>query len=495
MTSPELSSASETMQPIMATERSASPSRWLLIASLGVLLVGGGVLVWWLMQPRGGPPSGMPPATVELTSVQSGAVLDSSEFLGNLEAQTGVVLQPEVSGRVTQVFVSAGDRVEPGTPILLISPDRTQAEVDAAQAQVDAAQAEVNAAQARADAFQAGVSAAEAARTAAAASLRSLEARQTELEAELALQEEDYRRTVTLVEQGALSQQQLDIASRNLEVAQANLASVKEEILAAEAALEQSEAALTESRATLAESGATLTQSEASRSQAIANRSVVQENLQDRTVVAPITGMVGDLNIKLGDYVTPSTVITNITENSTLELDLEVPIDERNRLELGLPVELVNTDATGSIIFISPQANPDTQTVLVKARFNNLQGVLQDAQRIEARIIWAETTGLLVPTSAITRIGGQTFVYVAVDAPANPEGDTPEAAAPTEPAPSGKVAQLRQVELGEIQEAKPGESQDSSYQVLSGLNPGEMVVTSGILNLQDGAPIQAKSTE
>ncbi|MEM0981439.1 MAG: efflux RND transporter periplasmic adaptor subunit [Cyanobacteria bacterium P01_H01_bin.58] len=487
MTSPELSSASETMQPIMASERSVSPSRWLLITSLGVLLLGGGVLIWWLMQPRGGPPFGFPPAAVELTSVQSGPVLDSSEFLGSLEAQTGVVLQPEVSGRVAQVFVAAGDRVEPGTPILLISPDRTQAEANAAQAQVDAAQAQVDAAQSREDAFRAGVSAAEAARTSAAASLRSLEARQTELEAELVLQEEEYRRTATLVEQGALSQQSLDIASRNLEVAQANLTSVKEEILAAEATLAQSAAALTEARATLAESGASVTQSEASRAQAIANRSAVQENLQDRTVVAPITGIVGDLNIKLGDYVTPSTVITNITENSTLELDLEVPIDERDRLELGLPVELVNTDATGSIIFISPQANPDTQTVLVKARFSNLQGLLQDAQRVEARIIWAETTGLLVPTSAITRIGGQTFVYVAVDAPAATEGEVAESPAPAEAPAPGQVAQLRLVELGEIQ--------DNSYQVLSGLEPGEAIVTSGILNLQDGAPIQESSTE
>lgn len=476
------------MQPIMATERSASPPRWLLIASLGVLLFGGGVLIWWLMQPRGGPPFAMPPAAVELTAVQSGTVVDSSEFLGSLEAQTGVVLQPEVSGRVAQVFVSAGDRVEPGTPILLISPDRTQAEANAAQAQVDAAQAQVDAAQAREDAFQAGVSAAEAARASAAASVRSLEARQIELEAELALQEEEYRRTVRLVEQGALSQQALDIASRNLEVAQANLASVKEEILAAEATLDQSEAAFTEARATLAESGASVTQSEASRAQAIANRSAVQENLQDRTVVAPIAGMVGDLNIKLGDYVTPSTVITNITENSTLELDLEVPIDERDRLELGLPVELVNTEASGSIIFISPQANPDTQTVLVKARFSNLQRLLQDAQRVEARIIWAETTGLLVPTSAITRIGGQTFVYVAVDAPtATEEEAAAESPAPAESAPPGKVAQLRLVELGDIQ--------DSSYQVLSGLESGEAIVTSGILNLQDGAPIQEKSTE
>ncbi|MBE7383233.1 MAG: efflux RND transporter periplasmic adaptor subunit [Leptolyngbya sp. SIO1E4] len=448
MTSPDFSS-SQPLQPIMASDRRSGPPRWLLAGGLGLLLLGGGFIVWRLMGARGGPPMGMPPGVaVGLEPVQVGQVQDSSEFLGSLEAETGVVLQPEVSGRVTQVFVSSGERVDPGTPIVLISPDRTQAEVNAAQANVTAARA---------------------ARDAAAANLRSLQERQAEREAELLLRQEEYDRTATLVEQGALSQQNLDFANRDLDVARAGLTTAQEEIAAAQASLSQSEAALAE---------------------ASANRAAAQENLQDRTVVAPIAGAVGDLEVKLGEYVTPNNEITRIIENNTLELELEVSIDSRDRLSLGLPVELIAVNgeeviSTGSVTFISPQTDASTQTVLIEAQFENADGRLQDAQRVDARIIWSEQTGVLVPTSAITRLGGQTFVYVA-------EAGSPEELPPPEAIPPGmsapdQVARLRPVELGAIQ--------GNSHHVLSGLEPGETIVVSGILNLQDGMPILPQSAE
>ncbi|MGF1521847.1 MAG: efflux RND transporter periplasmic adaptor subunit [Leptolyngbyaceae cyanobacterium] len=448
MTSPNVSS-SESMQPIMAHDRPSNSTRWLIVGSVVVLLFAGGFIVWRFMGARGRGQMGFPPAAaVTLEPVQSGRVQERSEFLGDLEAQTGVVLQPEVSGRVAQVFVAAGDRVDPGTPIVLISPDRTQAEVNAAQASVSAAQA---------------------ASGSAAASLRSLEAREAELRAELALRREEFERTRRLATEGALSEQDLDFAQRDLDVAAAAAASAAEDVEAANASLRQSEATLT---------------------QAEANQAAAQENLLDRTVTAPIAGTVGDIQPKLGDYVTPSDVITNITENATLELDLEVPIEQRDQLRLGLPVELIGTDgeeilASGSITFISPQINADTQTVLIKAQFNNPQGRLQDAQKVEARLIWSEQTGVLVPTSAITRLGGQTFVYVAEDGNSD-ELPAPEAMPPGMPVPE-QVARLRPVQLGNIQ--------GNNYEVLSGVEPGETIVVSGILNLQDGTPILPQSED
>ncbi|MEL6401106.1 MAG: efflux RND transporter periplasmic adaptor subunit [Cyanobacteria bacterium J06626_4] len=442
MTSPKLVS-SESLSSSVVHNRPSGQGRWFIAGGLGILLLGGGVVLWRTLS--SGPPSGMqgpPGVPVELAPVQTGTVQDSSEFLGSLEAQTGVVLQPEVAGRITQVFVTAGDRVAPGQPIMLISPDRTQAEADAAGANVTAARA---------------------AREASSASLQSLLSRQAELEAELALEEAEFERTQSLVEQGAQSQQELDLATRNLEVAQANLASARNEIAAQQASLSQSEATL---------------------AQAQANQAAAQQNLQDRTVTAPIAGVVGDLAYKLGDYVTPSNTIANITDNATLELELRVPIEQRDRLQIGLPVELLSADgtqtaATGSISFISPQTNADTQTVLIKARFENGQGALQDSQQVEVRLVWAEDIGVLVPTTAIYRIGNETFVYIA-------DAGTPEELPPPEAMPEGmpvpdQVARQQAVTLGDIQ--------GNDYEVLEGLDPGDVVVVSGILNLQNGMPI------
>jgi len=445
MTAPHLSS-SQSVSGSVGNRRSG-PKNWLIAGGVSVLLVAGGFFVWRLMGPRGPASMGMPPGvTVRLEPVQSGTVQDASEFLGSLEAQAGVVLQPEVSGRVTQVYVSAGDQVAPGQPIILVSPDRTQAEANAAAASATAAAA---------------------ARQSAAASLQSLLARRSELEAELTLEEAEFNRTQQLVEQGAQSQQELDLARRDLEVARATLTAARDEIAAAQANLNQAEAGLEQARA---------------------NQAAAQQNLQDRTVTAPIAGTVSNLDVKLGDFVDTSTVITNITENATLELDLQVPIEQRDRLQIGLPVELLPVEgetaiATGGISFIAPSTDPDTQTVLVKARFENVQGRLQDAQKVEARLIWSETTGVLVPTSAITRLGGQTFVYVA-DAGTEEELPPPDAIPPGMPAPE-QVARLRPVQLGRIQ--------GNSFEVLSGLAAGETIVVSGILNLQDGTPILPQS--
>ncbi|WP_008311443.1 efflux RND transporter periplasmic adaptor subunit [Leptolyngbya sp. PCC 6406] len=444
MTSQDISSPP--LQTVVSKDQPSGPSRWIWIGGLGLILLGGGFVGWQVLAPRlGGPPMQMqmpPGVPVTLATVQGGQIQDSSTFIGSLEAQSGATLQPEVAGRVTQVYVSAGDRVAAGTPIVLISPDRTQAEANAAQSNVIASQA---------------------ARESAAARLRSLQARQLEVEAELSLQEEEYRRTAYLVEEGALSQQSLDLANRNRDVARAAIAAARQEIAASQASLNQADASL---------------------GQAEASRAAAQQTLQDRTVVAPIDGIVGNVGPKLGDYVAPGTVITTITENATLELDLEIPIEQRDRITLGLPVELLAAGsdqviAQGSVTFISPQTNASTQTVLTKARFTNANGRLQDAQRLDARIIWSRQPGVLVPTSAITRLGNQTFVYIADEG--TPEELPPPEALPPGMPPITQVARLRPVTLGDIQ--------GNNYQVLEGLQPGETIVVAGILNLQDGTPI------
>ncbi|MEM6590905.1 MAG: biotin/lipoyl-binding protein, partial [Cyanobacteria bacterium P01_C01_bin.73] len=128
--------------PSIKSQSSTGWQSWLWGILGALLLIGGGFLLWRLFGPREpqGPPMGQG-VPVKLQQVQTGSVADSDEYLGSLEAQTGVVLQSEVSGRVTQVFVASGDRVTAGQPIAQISPDRTQAEVNAAQANVNLSRA------------------------------------------------------------------------------------------------------------------------------------------------------------------------------------------------------------------------------------------------------------------------------------------------------------------------------------------------------------------
>ncbi|MEO0869359.1 MAG: efflux RND transporter periplasmic adaptor subunit [Cyanobacteria bacterium J06642_11] len=416
---------------------SGNSRNWLVWIVVLIVVAGGGFGLWRLFVRSGEPPSmpmgGGVPVTLE--NLQLTTLRDQASFVGTLDAKTGVVLQPEASGRITRIYVSAGDRVTAGDAIMELSADRSQAELSAALASISASQS---------------------ARDNARARLQSLVAQRISIEADVKLQDREFERTQQLVTAGAQSQQELDAVVRDRDAAIASLAAAKEEIIAAQASLDQSEALLQQSQATAAAS---------------------QEDLLDKTVTAPIAGVVGDIPVELGDYVQPGGTLTTITQNEVLELEIEIPTEQISEIQLGLPVELFTFGgdtpaATGAISFISPQTDAATQTVLTKARFNNSGGRLQDNQQVDVRIVLDERPGLLVPAMAITRLGGQSFVYVVADAPPSEEN---------QPATEGQVAELRPVTLGAMQ--------GNSVQVLDGLSPGEEIVTTGLLNLQDGAPI------
>ena len=439
MEAPE-SQATVVNQPYDRLPRS-SPQRswpWTIFALL--LLLGGGGLIWRQFA-SGGPPQGFgPPQSVPVTvqRIDTVEVKDSSEYVATLEAEARVALRPEADGRVTQIFVSSGETVQPGDQILQLSAERSQAELSAALANINAVRA---------------------ARDNAQAELRTAEAERVRAVAEVNLQNEEIERANYLVERGAQSQQALDLIVRDRDSAIASLQADEERIQAA--------------RASLAEANAALAQAEA-------DSAAIREDLLDKTVVAPIAGMVGDIPIKLGDYVTEANVLTTITQNQTLELELTVSEREADKLQVGLPVELYQFGAetaiaTGTISFVSPQINADSQAILVKARFSNPNGRLRDAQKVEASIIWNQRPGILIPTEAVSRLSGQTFVFVVESETQANSGETQQ------------VARQKLVQLSDIH--------GNHYQVLEGLEPGEMLIVNGILNLNDGVPIAVETAQ
>jgi RND family efflux transporter MFP subunit len=194
-----------------------------------------------------------------------------------------------------------------------------------------------------------------------------------------------------------------------------------------------------------------------------------QVQLRYYTVAAPTAGVVGDVPVRVGNQVTPQTVLTTIDQNEALELYVPVPVERAAALKTGLPVQILGQDGTEvlgqtTVNFISPHVEDQTQSVLVKAAVRNPDGKLRASQYVRARIIWKTTEGLVLPVTAVVRINGQFFAFVAEDA-------------------GGKlVAKQRAVKLGPIV--------GNSYPVLRGIKEGERVVTSGAQKLADGVPIQ-----
>lgn len=424
-------SFNSTIKPV----KQSSSRNWLIA---GVALIGTGLVVWQFW-PKGAQPTGPqgPPATlVKVQTVQTSPVKQTSAFLGTLEAKQGVVLRPEIEGRVTQIFVSSGSRVSPGQPIVQLSPEKSQADFGAAVANINVATAASSNAQAQ---------------------LRAVQADRGRAVAELDLQNTEFQRTQTLVKQGVLAKQVLDQVRRDRTSAQAALRAVDEQILAAKA---------------------NLTQSRASLSQAKASALSAREDVQDTRITAPIAGMVGDIPVKLGSYVQAGDTLTTVIQNQTLELNLNIPIEQRDQLAVGLPVELNQAQsqkmlAKGRISFVSPTVNNESQSVLAKASFANPAGKLRDGQRVEAKVVWQTRPGVLVPTTAVTRLGGKAFVFIA-DQPQQTEGQVP-----------AMVARQQPVELGSIQ--------GNEYQVLNGIQSGETIVVSGLQTVRDGAELRLET--
>ena len=417
-----------------------------------LLLLGYGGWRWWeSSQAESSPPQAtqgqMQAAPVGLKTLQASTVQESSQFIGSLTSRKSVTISPEIEGRVSQIYVNEGEEVQTGTPLIQLRPNRQTAELSSLQAALNSAQA---------------------ARANAQAQLESVRSERSAAAAEVDLQEQQISRRQFLVEQGALAREELDLTQRDRASAIADLNSVDGRIQAARANLNQAEAAVEEARA---------------------NVDVARDELQDTNITAPFAGEVGDIIVKLGEYVAPGNPLTSVTQNDPLELELAIPVQRRSDLRKGLPVELRDTQGElleeGSITFVSPQVNANSQTILTQALFPNPDGQLRDSQDVRARIIWSERQGVLVPTTAVNRIGGQAFVYVA-QKPENTESKGERPFAPTQNQPQ-LVARQVPVKLGEIQ--------NNSYPVLEGLQPGDRVVVSGILNLSDGAPIKPQAQD
>jgi RND family efflux transporter MFP subunit len=285
-------------------------------------------------------------------------------------------------------------------------------------------------------------------------------------QAELDLAQERVKRYGELEEQGAISEDQFAEyvkierqASASLREAQRRLEALTKGRQADVSALE---ASVEEARQNLRrlENGARveeIAQAEANVAQAIAAMRMVEVKIKKTQIIAPFSGIVGDIAVKLGDYIDSGNDITTVTENNVLEVNLSVPIEQAEKLRLGLPVEILDQQGEsitrGQINFISPDVKAQTQLVLAKAVLENNSNLLLNGGSFQTKIIWEENQGILVPASAVSRLGNKTFIFVAQSMDKS-SSNQPQL-----------MAKQKLVKLGNLQ--------GNNYQVLEGLKAGE----------------------
>jgi RND family efflux transporter MFP subunit len=222
------------------------------------------------------------------------------------------------------------------------------------------------------------------------------------------------------------------------------------------------------SRDTLDQAEQNYSNSKADYESAISLRETQEKQLGYYHIRAPFDGIVGDIPVHLGDYVSSTTVLTTVDENRDFEAYIYIPTERTSEVRDGLPVNIVDSNGnlleSTKIYFVAPSVDNGLQGILVKAPLKSGSDKFRTAQLVKARVIWSTAPTPTVPVLAITRIGGQAFVFVA------------------EKTDKGTEAKQRAVVLGD--------TVGNDYAVDSGLKPGEKVIVSGIQFLVDGAPVQ-----
>lgn len=206
--------------------------------------------------------------------------------------------------------------------------------------------------------------------------------------------------------------------------------------------------------------------SKADYESATASREEQEKQLGYYQIDAPFDGIVGDIPVHVGDYVSSTTMLTTVDENKDLEAYIYIPTERAAQVRNGLGVQMVDNNGNpienSSIDFVSPQVDNGLQGILVKAPVHSPN--LRNAQLVKARVVWGMSSKPIVPVLAVTRLGGQAFVFVAEDAGGG-----------------HFVAHEQPITLGD--------TMGNNYAVTSGLNNGDKVIISGTQFLMDKMPV------
>jgi membrane fusion protein (multidrug efflux system) len=218
-------------------------------------------------------------------------------------------------------------------------------------------------------------------------------------------------------------------------------------------------------RAENAAAPADLERVEAAARSAEATLAVLQLQIERSIVRAPFAGMVGQRFVSIGDYATTATRLLTLQTMDPQRAVIEVPERHAGSLERGQAVEFTVAAEPGRVFkavveFIDPVVQPESRTIMVKARAPNPGRLLKAGMFIEARLATAtRADAIVVPEDAIQPLRTANVVWAVVDGKA-----------------SRRVVQL-------------GARSDGAVEIVSGVQAGEQVVVGGLERMAEGMPV------
>ena len=348
---------------------------------------------------------------------------------------------PKISAPVKRFLVNRGDHVRAGQVVAELESGDLAAAAQEAKFQYDQAQA--------AAATVTGATVVED-ETKARADVQSA---QSAFDAAKKL----YDSRVALQKEGALAQKQVDETKLQMVQAQTQLETAQQHLKSLNGVSRQE----------------TVKGAQAQANAAKAHVDTLNVQLSYARVTSPISGIVADRPLNAGEVAAAGTPMISIVDISQVRAIANVPVKEAQSIRVGRPARVAGPDGDipGTVTVVSPSANPNATTVEVWVQIANPGERLKPGATARVSII-AETiqNTLVVPATALLNgdEGKQKVMVISPDS----------------------VAHERPVTLGV--------RQGNRVQILSGIQPGDQVVVSGGLGLEDKAKVaiqQPKSEE
>ena len=193
----------------------------------------------------------------------------------------------------------------------------------------------------------------------------------------------------------------------------------------------------------------------------------VEAKLAKTEIRAPFAGTVGLRHVSEGSYITSSTAIARLQSLDPIKLDFAVPEKYAGEIGRGATVSFtvsgIDRVFEGKVYAVEPRIDAATRTLQVRARAANGDGRLFPGAFAKVRLVLDEQAdAMLIPSIALIPGAAGTKVYVVQEGRAEPRAVT------------------------------VGRRTEDRVQVLSGLQPGDQVVVSGIQQMRPGLEVNAR---
>ncbi|MCW3098673.1 MAG: efflux transporter, family, subunit [Chthonomonadaceae bacterium] len=428
--------------------------------------------------------------TVSAVTVAKGTIerrLPVTGTLAVLRDRQGLVTSA-VASTIDQLLIHPGQKVTQGEVIAQLS-TRTllgqiqQALSTIAQNQVVVQQAQVNVltqqAQSRSAVLQAesAVSGAQANLAGAQATLEGAQATLTGNEAAVKNAEQNLARAQRLFKDGLVAQKDVEAAQLALRTAQAQVDAQKQTINAQMQTVDAQRQTVAGLQTAVRAAEAAGLQTEVKRKDVqIAQQQVknargalatAQAQMALYTIRAPLSGLVTNVGVSVGETVDTTKQIATIANLDTLQMQIAVPSASASQVHTGQTFtfrvdSLPNQTFSGQIRSVGVQVDPANSTVTALALVPNAAGLFKDSMSARVWIVTDRRTNtLLAPKSAVffSADGKASVVIIGAD------------------------------NVAHTQDVKTGLSDDNNVEILTGVSPGARLATTGGYGLPDGTKV------